>query len=409
MNKTSVLALAFISVLMASCIASERENTECDIEAVSLHLDDPTSIFDHEYDTLCIVLSTDSNIVFPVSSDAEVHSIPTYIRITDKATAYLLDDNGAEIPFVNGTSLDYSDERVHQIKVVSEDKVWSRNYILKVIHKVPSEGYQYFNFEDYFLDEKYYVWNAPDVFMDKTGTSTWKNGNPGFKISRSSAQPMDYPTTPVVGGGPDGSDCVKLETCDTGPFGKMVNMRIASGSLFNGVFDVGKALTANALKSTLFGLPFAHKPSKLRVWLRYEVGRIFQDRSGKEVANVIDEPDAYIVLYRNEDAKGNPIQLDGENVLTSPYIVGLGRLPHHYRAEGGDALSNNPIHGVTNQWQEFVIPVEYRSDVDADILSHNGYSLIIGFASSWQGAYFMGAIGSKLYIDNVQLFCEEDE
>lgn len=408
MNNTSILACALVPALMASCIAAERDNTECDIEAVSLHLDDPTSIFDHEYDTLRLVLSTDNDIVFSVSSDAEVQSIPTTIRITDKAVAYLVDDEGAEVPFVNGFPLDYSEDRVHQIKVVSEDKVWSRTYTLKIMHKVPSEGNQYFDFEDYFLDGKYYVWNAPDVFMDNTGKSTWKNGNPGFKMSRSSAQPMEYPTTPVVGGGPDGSDCVKLETCDTGPFGKMVNMRIASGSLFNGAFDVGKALT-DALKATLFGLPFAHKPARLRVWLRYEVGRTFQDRNAMEVANVVDEPDAYVVLYRNEDAQGKPVQLDGENVLTSPYIVGLGRLPHHYRSGGGDALSNNPIHGVTSQWQEFVIPVEYRSEVDEDILSRNGYSLIIGFASSWQGAYFMGAIGSKLFIDNVQLICEEDE
>ena len=98
--------------------------------------------------------------------------------------------------------------------------------------------------------------------------------------------------------------------------------------------------------------------------------------------------------------------LDGNNVLSSPYIVGLGRLPHHYNADGSDQLSNDPIHGVTDEWQEFVIPVEYRSEIDPTVLANKGYSLIIGFASSWQGAYFKGAIGSKLLIDNVQLYCE---
>jgi hypothetical protein len=216
---------------------------------------------------------------------------------------------------------------------------------------------------------------------------------------------MDYPSTPVIGGGPDGSDCLKLETCDTGPFGQMVNMRLASGSMFNGVFDVDNAIK-NALKATMFGSPFAHKPMQMRVWLRFEKGNTYQDRSGKPVTGVVDEPDAYVVLYRNEDASGNKVMLDGNDVLSSPHIVGLGRLPHYYNADGSDQLTNNPIHGVTGEWQEFVIPVEYRSEIDPTVLANKGYSLILVFASSWQGAHFKGAIGSKLLIDNVQLYCE---
>jgi hypothetical protein len=259
------------------------------------------------------------------------------------------------------------------------------------------------DFEEYTLEPggKYYVWTAPEIFTD----GTWKNGNPGFKISKSSAKPMDYPSTPVMGGGPDGSDCLKLETCDTGPFGQMVNMRLASGSMFNGVFDVDNAIK-NALKATMFGSPFAHKPMQMRVWLRFERGNTYQDRSGKPVTGVVDEPDAYVVLYRNEDASGNKVMLDGNDVLSSPHIVGLGRLPHYYNADGSDQLTNNPIHGVTGEWQEFVIPVEYRSEIDPTVLANKGYSLILGLASSWQGAHFKGAIGSKLLIDNVQLYCE---
>ena len=411
MNKSFISAFAVVPLLMVSCIAAEKENTECDIESVSLHLETPTSVFEHEYDTLRVVHSTESDIVFYASSDAMVQSIPTTICITDKAKAYLKDVDGRETPFLNGMSLDYSDERVQQIRVVSEDRVWSRNYCITVKHKVPSEGYQFFDFEDYFLDAKtgkFYVWGAPDVFMDESGKSTWKNGNPGFKMSRSSAKPMEYPSTPVVGGGPDGSACVKLETCDTGPFGRMVNMRIASGSMFNGDFNVEKALT-DALAATLFGTPFTHKPLRLRAWLRYEAGSVYQDKKGNPVDGVVDEPDVYVVLYRNEDESGNRVQLDGNDVLTNPYIVGLGRLPHHRQADGTDKLSNSPIHGVADQWQEIVIPVEYSVEPDADILKHNGYSLIIGFASSWKGGDFMGAVGSKLFLDNVQLICEGSE
>jgi len=175
--------------------------------------------------------------------------------------------------------------------------------------------------------------------------------------------------------------------------------------MFNGIFDVGSALTA-PLEATLMGSPFTHKPMQARVWLRYERGSVFQDREGKSVEGVVDEPDFYIVFYRNEDAEGNKIQLNGADILTNPNIIGKGRLPHHYKVDGSDQLTNDPIHGVTDQWQEFTIPVVYTAEVDATILENQGYSIAFGSASSWQGAYFEGAIGSKLYMDNLQLYCE---
>ena len=403
MNKTSLVALTAVPILLASCIPAEDPNTECDIEAISLHLESPTDIFYHDYDTMQPVISTETDIEFTIRSYANVQSIPTTLRITEGATAYIKSADGTDVLFLNGSAVDFSNEKVQRFHIVSEDKAWSRDYTISVVHEAPSEGNLFFDFESYALDAsgKYYVWDAPEVFTD----GQWKNGNPGFKISKSSAKPLEYPSTPVANGGPDGSTCIKLETCDTGPFGKMVNMRIASGSLFNGIFDVGNALT-DALKATQFGTPYLHKPVMLRAWLSYEPGSVFQDRDGNTVEGVIDEPDVYVVFYRNEDAEGNKVQLDGNDVLSSPYIVGLGRLPHNYNADGTDQLSANPIHGLTNQWQEVTIPVEYRAELDANILQNKGYSLIIGFASSWGGAHFKGAIGSKFLIDNVQLFCE---
>ncbi len=403
MNKTTIASLAALPILLASCIAAEQPNTECDIEAVSLRLETPTDFFYHDYDTLRTVISAETDIVFIIRSYANMQSVPLSLRITDGASVFIKSDDGTETPFLNGSDVDFSEERVHHFRVVSEAGAWSRSYTISVVHDVPSEGNLFIDFESYRLDAsgKYYIWDAPEVFTD----GLWKNGNPGFKISRSSAKPMEYPSTPVAGGGPDGSACLKLETCDTGPFGRMANMRLASGSMFNGIFDVGNALK-DALKATQFGSPFVHKPVQMRAWLRFEPGATFQDFDGKTVSGVTDEPDAYVVLYRNEDAEGNRVQLDGNDVLSSPYIVALGRLPHHYNEDGSDRLSNNPIHGITNEWQEVTIPVEYRAEIDDDVLENRGYSLIIGFASSWGGAHFMGAIGSKLLVDNVRLFCE---
>lgn len=404
MNKTFIAVLTAVPFLLTSCIQDEKENTECDIESISLHIDNPTDFFYHDYDTLQTLTWSDTLFTFPlIKSYSDIQNVPTTLNISEGATAYLTTKDGVEEPFRNGSLVDFSGEKTRWFRVVSQDKMWSRSYGFSIVHDKPSEGNLIFDFEDYFLDPsgKYYIWSAPDLFTD----GVWKNGNPGFKISKSSAKPMDYPSTPIVGEGPDGSTCVKLETCDTGPFGKMANMRIASGSMFNGIFDVANAMK-NPLKATQFGSPFTHKPVQLRLWLRYEPGSVYQDRDGNPMSGIVDEPDVYIVFYRNEDASGNKVQPDGYDMLTNPYIVAKGRLPHRCDANGVDQLCAEPIHGLTSQWQEVTIPIEYFTEIDTEILKNKGYGFFISIASSWKGGDFMGAIGSKLYLDNMYLFCE---
>ena len=426
MKKTFIAALAAIPLLMTSCIQDEKENTECDIKVISLHFDNPSKFFlGHLGDTIKDVdrddriTYTSKSFIFTINTTDNdltvLKSIPTTIQVTDGATTYIRMEDGNDVPFLNGMAVDYSDEKVRWFRVVSQDKMWSREYAVKVAYAVPSDGNFFEGFDNYHLDRngKYYEWKSPGVFDDGTWDwenatgGTWKNGNPGFRISKSSAKPMDYPSTPMAGGGPDGSDCVKLETCDTGPFGRMANMRIAPGSMFNGVFDVGNALK-DALKATQFGTRFTHKPVQLRIWLRYEPGAFFQDRDGNPIPGIVDEPDVYVALYRNKDADGNEVQVNGHDMWNNPYIVGKGRLAHHSDADGKDLISGDPIHGVTSEWQEFILPIEYTTEPDPNILKEEGYSLFFSISSSWVGGDFQGAIGSKFYIDNMQLICEDD-
>lgn len=419
MKNNLILATLFASAVLglASC-SEEPLNAECDIESVSLHVDNPTKYFYHDYDTLQVIATTTDSIGFLIRSYENVSSLPVTLSVTDGASVYIVDEDGKATAFKNGQSLDFADEKVQHLKVVSQDGMWNRNYSLCVVHDVPSEGNMTLDFNHYDLDSsgKYYIWNITDenavngLFGGSYAAATWKNGNPGYKLSKSSAKPMDYPSTPVEGGGPDGTACVKLETMDTGSFGNMVNMRMAAGSMFLGEFDVANALK-DALKATRFGLPFMHKPVKFSVWLRYEQSsKAFQDKQGKPVEGIIDEPDAYVVVYRNQDENGNKVVLDGNDVLTSPFIVGMARLPHHtYLDENGvrrDQLGNDPIHGLTNEWQQVEMDIEYTEELDPEILANKGYSMVIGFACSWQGAYFKGSIGNRLYIDNVNIICE---
>ena len=63
----------------------------------------------------------------------------------------------------------------------------------------------------------------------------------------------------------------------------------------------------------------------------------------------------------------------------------------------------------TDTWTPFEMTFTYSTDIDMDELERQGYSLTIVFTSSTQGAYYEGAPGSTLYIDNVRLECEEEK
>lgn len=414
--------------LLISCIKEEPQNLECDIISAYVHVDEPSELFYNLGDTLIeeVPTATDS-IGFTVKTDCVLGSYPFYITVTPGAVAYLVENDGTSSVFVSGTALDFSDGRKAHLRVVSESGTWEKNYWVSMTHRHKVDGDMTFDFNEgsYFLRKmnkaNFYVWEVLDENARKSlflGDPEWKNGNPGYALSKSSAAPTAYPTSPLFGEGPDGSDCVKLETMTTGSLGAMAKIYIAAGSLFVGSFDPQKAMKSRtaAKEATSFGRPFDHKPLRMYVDLKYLPSSPFCDEDKNPIAGVVDEPDAYVVVYKNTDENGNNIILNGYDVLTSKYIVGMARLPHHLKdeyipSEGRtikkDVISGNPIHGVTNEWKRFEMNVEYTEELDYELLKNYGYSMIIGFSCSWQGANFQGALGSKLYIDNIRIECED--
>lgn len=418
----SAMLIASATALVVSCESGEPLNMECDITSISLDMSNPLDVFyaaDNARKSIDeqTLTYTEDTITFICRTDCEIGAVPVTLSVTDGAVAYHYGEHGENAPFTNGTAVDFSNEQIQHFHIVSQDGAWFRDYFVRVVHRMVTGGDMTFTFEEYTLDPsnsyKFYIWPAVDenavngLFQ---GDPYWKNGNPGYKLSKSSAPADDYPTVPVPGGGPDGSDCIKMETKDTGGFGKMVGYLMAAGSLFNGSFDVANALK-NARKATLFGSPFAHKPIRLNVDMRYEPAANYQDKNGVIHPELVDEPDAYIVVYKNTDENGKSVRLDGDDVLTNPYIVGIARMAHHVETDAQgvrhDIPGNNPIHGLTSEWKRFRYDVEYFEELDPERLANMGYSMVVGFCSSWQGGYFEGAIGSKLFIDNVFVECEE--
>lgn len=380
----SALLLAVVMTAgLSSCIKEEALNSECDITQVSLHVDNPQNTFYQLTDTLQTVLSTDSVITFDVrrDHDADLSTLTPALQVTQGAKVVMTSSN-----------VDKDMGGVWNYRVTSEDGIWHRDYkvAIRPVARMTNDTVK-FDFEHYELEPKghYYVWHI--LRNDGSNAGEWANGNPGFNLSIGSAKPDEYPTTPLTNGY-DGA-AVKLTTRSTGPFGEMVNKRIAAGNLFIGTFDMKSALN-DAMKATHFGQVFDRQPMTLTGYYTYQPGTTFQDSKGNAVADRTDQAAIYAVLYRNHDDKGNAVTLYGDNVKTSPLII---------------AIADMGMVKPAKEWTPFSIDFKYLSDIDLDLLKQRGYSLTIVFSSSADGDQFEGAIGSTLCVDKVRLVCKKEE
>ncbi len=381
MRYHQLIVSAIFALALSSCFKDEAPNAECDIIEASLHVDNPTDIFYNPTDTLVRVLYTDDNISFSVRRKADLTSLAPTFRITD----------GATISPASGSVHDFSKGPVIYT-VTSEDKEWSRSYKVSFIPVIrTSKDTLSFNFEDYHLDskDKYYIWC--EEHEDGNMYDDWATGNAGYGLTNGSAGPEAYPST-VLDEGYEGKG-VKLVTCSTGPFGQMVKLPLAAGNLFLGTFDMSIALKTPRL-ATGFGLPFDKKPKTFTGYYKYTPGEKFQNKDESIVEGKVDEASVYAILYRNHDEDGNPVVLNGDNVQTSPLIV-------------AKAIAANIV--PTDKWTQFTVDFSYLEDFDLDLLENRGYNLAVVFSSSADGAFFQGAIGSTLCIDNVKIICETVE
>ena len=77
-----------------------------------------------------------------------------------------------------------------------------------------------------------------------------------------------------------------------------------------------------------------------------------------------------------------------------------------YTAAAGIFLSVGAF--VRRRWLLLYIPFVYRKTFDHEKLSKGEYYMAVVFSSSRDGAYFEGAVGSTLIIDEAKLILEGD-
>ena len=104
-----------------------------------------------------------------------------------------------------------------------------------------------------------------------------------------------------------------------------------------------------------------------------------------------DTADIYAVLYEVDPADFQA--LNGDDVLSSPRIVMMARI-------------DKP--GEPTEWTHFSEPFRLMpgKEFDEQRLRNDGYAIAVVATSSRQGAYFEGAIGSTLYVDELRVVWE---
>ena len=369
MKIKSVIAGIMLCLAVTSCIQNEALNVEAAIDGCS-GSDIQQCLIDPNEFTVQLYASRAAdpskiNINFNLPAGASI--VPVQRFTEDGINTY-----------------NFKDENPRLFKVTSEDGAFSAIYTIRLWQTEMPFTY---DFETLSSDNPYHKFTEDNP---SSGTIIRRlelaSGNPGFELTKMAKAPDGYPTV-QVNGGVDGGKCVKLETKDTGSFGSMVKMYIAAGNLLIGSFEVGQALSGNAMKATHFGFPFFYYPLRLEGWYKYKAGPTFSSK-GKPVEGRKDECDIYGVLYETDD---NVQFLDGSTSLNSPNIVALAR-----------NIKELP---ETDIWKQFNFKFEPQNgkSIDPDKLGKGIYKLAIVFSSSVDGAKFEGAVGSTLYIDKVTI------
>ena len=359
-KKLTALLCGLSLCVLTSCIREEALNAEADIESVD-------SLWVYQLLEDGVLVGTprieNSRVTFTVKKGTDVTAMAPRFHLTP----------GATIVPASGTPLDFTTPQIYTVTPENQGK--SKKYVVSFeLFNTPDPGPDpeqpliiKYAFENAELEkDKYYRFF--EIGEDGNPLNRWASGNSGFAMSGMAKNPNEYPTV-WVEGGYEGK-CLRLQTLSTGIFGQTFKMPIAAGNLFFGEFKTSIATTF-PMKATRFGLPILQgKPEMLRGYYKYTAGP---------------------VVYEIDPKKFEP--LNGNDVKNSERIVLMAQI-------------ENP--GEPQEWTSFELPfLEKNGKVfDRDKLANGAYAIALVFTSSLEGASFCGAVGSTLYVDEVELVYE---
>lgn len=386
--KKSLSVFLFLCSLFAlsSCIQDEPLNAECDITGLCEEwLEANKAIL------LGNPIITNDRVTIQIKDNADVSALNPMFILTEGARI-TAEVDGVEV-LANGITRNFN--RPQAYTVHSQDGKWHKKYEVAFV-EVPPLSLLSFEYYDLERGGRFYQWyEVNPENAENPRLNCWSSGNPGYAMSGMAKSPSDYPTAPDPIG--KQGNCIRLVTKDTGAFGMMLSnkMPIAAGNLFIGTFNTVIA-TKSPRKATAFGLQMVGNtaPLTLEGYYKYTAGPNFTDEKKKPVAGKKDMADIYAVVYEafvtGENGESVFTPLDGDNILNSERIVMIARI-------------DDP--GEPQEWQYFSEPFRPMNEktFDEAIAREDGYAIAVVATSSRDGAYFRGAIGSTLYVDELKI------
>ncbi len=229
------------------------------------------------------------------------------------------------------------------------------------------------------------LWYSTATNYEEPGQSAantiWGTGNRGTQLLNKLA------TKPITLSA--GNRAAQMETLDNGPLGNIFGAPISSGSIFTGFFNPDNIDPANPEAAIEFGTPFTGRPEKLQFKYNFQPGAVNKDKQGN-VLSYGDACDIYAILEVRKDGvvkrlatawfRGEDLQ---NQLVIKEVIFTYGSLDSSFPAY---MKPKNNLY-VDASEAAFILPTH----------------ITFVASSSFAGAQFAGAIGSKLVVDDVKM------
>ena len=250
--------------------------------------------------------------------------------------------------------------------------------------------------------DKYASFYNPASQVVANQTKWWDSGNAGSTSAGSSYIICVSDTSDKV----DGTASARLQSI-------WAVAKFAAGNLFTGSFGRVEGTKGGTV---YFGRPFVGRPSKLRLWIKYQTGKVDRTENKKITKDDYDIGQVKVALgtwdpdtYGGTDNSPVFINTTDESTFvdfnTDPATIAYGDLQITGDASAADYSANNNgtiTTGDWTQWQQVEIDLVYRNLVTMP--TH----IIISCAASKWGDYFEGSESSKMWVDGFELVYDDD-
>lgn len=216
------------------------------------------------------------------------------------------------------------------------------------------------------------VTGRPYVIPNAEGSDFWGTGNPG---AAAFIDNLTTSTTESVSG-----KAARLESKDA-------IIKLGAGNLFTGDFSL------NGIDGLLhFGRPFSSFPTALRLYYKY---------TSTPITEIYKDAPSYMESFRNNpDTCHIYIALSDKS---EPYVINT-KASERQLFDKNDAniiaYGEYLSHESTSSYQQIEIPLTYRATNRTP-----KYIIIVCAASKW-GDYYVGGVGSTLWLDEMELVYE---